>query len=68
MLIMKVKFLDIGATYRELKKEINQAINGVLKGGWYILGKNVSLFEKEFAHYCGVNIVSEQGTEWMLWS
>jgi len=54
MLIMKVKFLDIGATYRELKKEINQAINGVLKGGWYILGKNVSLFEKEFAHYCGV--------------
>jgi len=51
---MKVKFLDIGATYRELKKEINQAINGVLKGGWYILGKNVSLFEKEFAHYCGV--------------
>lgn len=25
----------------------------VLDSGWFILGKNVSLFEKEFANYCG---------------
>lgn len=51
---MKVSYLDIGATYKELKKEIDVAIKQVLTGGWYILGKNVEEFEKEFAKYCGV--------------
>ena len=50
---MKVSFLDIGATYKELKKEIDKAISSVLNGGWYVLGKNVEEFEKEFAKYCG---------------
>ncbi|MBK8398694.1 MAG: DegT/DnrJ/EryC1/StrS family aminotransferase [Leptospiraceae bacterium] len=26
-----------------------------LNSGWYILGKNVELFENEFAHYCNTN-------------
>lgn len=51
---MKVKFLDIGATYKELKPEIDAAINKVLSGGWYILGENVVDFENDFAKYCGV--------------
>ncbi len=51
---MIVPFLDVGATYRELKREIDDCVKEVLKSGWYILGKNVVLFEKEFAKYCGV--------------
>ncbi len=51
---MHVPFLDIGATYKELKKEIDTAVLDVLKGGWYILGVNVTKFEEEFARYCGV--------------
>lgn len=51
---MKVKFLDIRAGYLELKKEIDSAVLKVLSDGWYILGKNVEEFEKEFAKYCGV--------------
>jgi len=50
---MKVPFLDVGATYKELGKEIDAAVKQVLADGWYILGKNVELFEKEFAEYCG---------------
>lgn len=50
---MKVPFLDVGATYKEFRKEIDAAVRQVLNGGWYILGKNVELFEKEFAEYCG---------------
>lgn len=51
---MEVKFLDIGATYKELKKDIDKAVKDVLKGGWYIHGQNVKEFEKEFANYCHV--------------
>jgi dTDP-4-amino-4,6-dideoxygalactose transaminase len=40
--------------YNSIKKEIDDAINYVLKSGWYILGENVRCFEKEFANYCGI--------------
>jgi len=51
---LKIPFFDIGTTYRELKPEIDEAVQRVLVNGWYILGKEVDLFEKEFAEYCGV--------------
>lgn len=38
--------------YFSYKKEIDLAIKKVLNNGRYILGKNVSLFEKEFAKFC----------------
>lgn len=42
------------ASYIAYKDEINDAINKVLESGWYILGKEVSSFEEEFAAYIGV--------------
>jgi dTDP-4-amino-4,6-dideoxygalactose transaminase len=36
------------------KQEIDDAVNRVLESGWYILGDEVSTFEKEFAAYLGV--------------
>ncbi|QHS56345.1 DegT/DnrJ/EryC1/StrS family aminotransferase [Mucilaginibacter sp. 14171R-50] len=33
--------------------DYRDAYNEVLKAGWYILGEQVSCFEKEFADYCG---------------
>ena len=50
----KIPFLDITATYKELKDEIDHAIQRVLSSGWFILGEEVKAFEKEFASYCGV--------------
>jgi dTDP-4-amino-4,6-dideoxygalactose transaminase len=50
---MKVDFLDLGATYQELKFEIDQAIQRTLDSGWYIQGQEVSDFEQSFAQYVG---------------
>lgn len=51
---MNISFLDVGATYIELKKEINEAVNNVLESGRYIHGDQGKKFEEEFAAYCGV--------------
>jgi len=49
----KIPFYDIGNSYRELKLEIDSAVARVLNSGWYIVGKEVSSFEKDFAKYIG---------------
>jgi dTDP-4-amino-4,6-dideoxygalactose transaminase len=46
--------IDLGASYRAHKAEIDRAIQGVLDKGWYILGQEVTAFEEEFAKYIGV--------------
>lgn len=50
---MKVPFLDIEASYRDLREEIDSAVQRVLGSGRYILGEEVEAFEQEFATYCG---------------
>lgn len=50
---MTVPFLDLGASYRELKREIDLAVARVLESGCYILGPEVEAFEADWAHYCG---------------
>jgi dTDP-4-amino-4,6-dideoxygalactose transaminase len=47
-----VPFLDLHASYLELKSEIDEAIARVLASGWYVLGPEVEAFETEFAAYC----------------
>ncbi len=49
---MKIPFLDVGATYLELKQEIDDAVSRVLNSGCYILGPEVEAFEDEWAKYC----------------
>ena len=49
---MKIPFLELGGTYRELKSEIDAGIQRVLDSGWYILGPEVEAFEAEWAAYC----------------
>jgi len=44
---------DLVPQYETYKEEIDQAINRVLSSGQYVLGKEVSSFEKEFAEYIG---------------
>ena len=48
-----VRFLDLGATYRELKMEIDAAVARVLGSGWYLLGAELEAFEGEYAAYTG---------------
>lgn len=47
----KIPFLDVGATYRELKSELDAAVSRVLESGWYLLGKELETFEAEYASY-----------------
>ena len=49
---MKVPFLDLKASYLELKEEIDAAYRRVMYSGWYILDREVRAFEEEFASYC----------------
>ena len=49
---MKVPFLDLHAAYEELRPELDAAALRVLNSGWYILGEEVSAFEREYAEFC----------------
>ena len=48
-----IPFLDLGATYRELKTELHEAFTRVMENNHYIRGPEVTAFEAEFAVYCG---------------
>jgi dTDP-4-amino-4,6-dideoxygalactose transaminase len=51
---VKVPFLNLGATYQELRSDLDTAYQRVMDSGWYILGEEVDAFERAFADYCGV--------------
>ena len=48
-----IPFFDLTKQYESIKSEIDDATARVLKGGWFILGPEVTAFEKEFAAYIG---------------
>ena len=50
----KIPFLDLGATYRELKPALDAAFARVMESGWYIHGAEVAAFEAELAAHTGV--------------
>lgn len=49
----EIPFLDLRAPYRELKAELDDAVQRVLASGWYVLGPEVEAFEEAYADYCG---------------
>ena len=51
--MMKVPFLDLQASYLELKNEIDVSIARVLESGRYIGGTEVESFEDKFSNFCG---------------
>jgi len=50
----RVPSIDLGATYADLRQEIQSAVDRVLDSGRYIGGPEVEGFESEFAAFCGV--------------
>lgn len=51
---IKVPFQDIPLQVRNLKPEIDAAVNAVLAHGEFILGPEVAIFEREWAQFCQV--------------
>jgi dTDP-4-amino-4,6-dideoxygalactose transaminase len=49
-----VPFLDLTRQYKRIKGEILSATERVYEKGYFILGEEVSAFEREFSNYCGV--------------
>lgn len=52
-----ISFLNLGKINAEHREEISTAMMRVLDSGWYILGNETMLFERQFADYCGVSHV-----------
>src|ERR687889_622793 len=51
---MPVSFLDLRRQHEEVGGEVRAAVDRVLAGGTYILGREVEAFEREWARFCGV--------------
>jgi len=49
-----INFVDLKKEYAKISEEINQAMQRVLRSGWFILGEEVKKFEKDFSKYIGV--------------
>jgi dTDP-4-amino-4,6-dideoxygalactose transaminase len=52
---VKVPFLDLKASYLELKEELDEAYRRVMESGQYIMGQECRSFEEEMARFCGVS-------------
>jgi len=60
-----IPLVDLAGEYQSIKKEIDKAVDEVLKSGWFILGPKVEEFEKKFASYLKIKyaIGVASGTE-----
>ncbi|HVZ44520.1 MAG TPA: DegT/DnrJ/EryC1/StrS family aminotransferase [Ramlibacter sp.] len=47
-----IPFLDVRASYLELRERIDEAVARVLASGTYVLGEEVEAFEHEWAAHC----------------
>jgi dTDP-4-amino-4,6-dideoxygalactose transaminase len=52
--MLKIPFLDFNELHTPIKKELQESFNRVLDSNMYILGKEVELFENEYAEYNNV--------------
>ena len=48
-----IPFLDLKRINEPHQRTVQAAVERVLASGWYILGREVEAFEKQFAAYCG---------------
>lgn len=49
-----IAFLDLKKINEPYEAAFQEKLKSVLDGGWYILGKELQVFETNFANYCGV--------------
>ncbi len=52
---MKVPFIDLQAHHRNISIKLLKKIEQIFYNADFVLGRNVTFFEKKFAEYCGVN-------------
>lgn len=50
-----IKFLDLQKINSQFEQELKEAANRVIDSGWYLMGKELESFEKNYATFCGVD-------------
>ncbi len=67
---MKIPFVDLQAQYRQIQKASDNSIKALIKRGDFILGKDVTDFEKSFAEFVGVKFTLgvNSGTDALFFS
>ena len=50
-----VPLVDLKAQFRQIEADVNAGIQRVLKRGDFVLGEELTLFEEEFARFCGAD-------------
>ena len=48
-----LKFLDLQKINESYEPDLSHAVQRVIKSGWYLLGNELSSFEKEYAYFIG---------------
>lgn len=48
-----IPFLDLKKINQQYQQDLKEACSRVIDSGWYLLGKEIQQFEKQFADYCG---------------
>lgn len=48
-----IKFLDLQKVNRQYEKDLKEAASRVIDSGWYLMGKELELFEAKYAAFCG---------------
>lgn len=51
---MNIPLIDLKAQYKSISEDLDRVTKEVLSSAAYIMGKNITEFEKEFAEYIGV--------------
>src|ERR1700693_3793931 len=49
----RIRCVDVNAQMSALRREISEAVQAVLDRGDFVLGREVAIFEREFADFCG---------------
>jgi len=50
---MRIPLIGLERQIKSIESELKKEINRVIEEGFFVLGKNLELFENEFAKYCG---------------
>jgi dTDP-4-amino-4,6-dideoxygalactose transaminase len=58
---MPISFLDLRRQHEEVGADVRAAVERVLAGGSYVLGREVEAFEREWARFCGVRACAGVG-------
>jgi len=48
-----IPFLNLKAINKQYQKELKEACSRVIDSGWYLNGKELESFERQFSSYCG---------------